>query len=200
MSNSFVTPWTVACQAPLSTGFSRQEYWRKLPFPSPGDLPNPGIEPLSPALQVNSFTAEPLGKPRGSVGNCLLKCPPAPSTSHSVLGLLVSTARKQNPRWEDLEEKSQPWKLASSIYLLCDHFSSSPVLIPMPVLLTVHLTPEKHGFELHGSTYTWFSSIENTTVLHDPWLVESMYAGEQHIQKANYELHMGFWLLRELAP
>ena len=46
----FATPWTVAYQAPLSTGFSRQEYWSGLPFPSPGDLPNPGIEPRSPAL------------------------------------------------------------------------------------------------------------------------------------------------------
>ena len=46
----FVTPWTVAHQAPLSMGFSRQEYWSGLPFPSPGDLPDPGIEPASPAL------------------------------------------------------------------------------------------------------------------------------------------------------
>ena len=46
----FATPWTVAYQAPLSMGFSRQEYWSALPFPSPGDLPNPGIEPRSPAL------------------------------------------------------------------------------------------------------------------------------------------------------
>ena len=46
----FVTPWTVAYQAPLSMGFSRQEYWSGLPFPSPGDLPNPGIKPRSPVL------------------------------------------------------------------------------------------------------------------------------------------------------
>ena len=46
----FVTPWTVASQVPPSTGFSRQEYWSGLPFPSPGDLPDPGIEPGSPAL------------------------------------------------------------------------------------------------------------------------------------------------------
>ena len=46
----FATPWTVACQAPPSMGFSRQEYWSGLPFPSPEDLPNPGIEPGSPAL------------------------------------------------------------------------------------------------------------------------------------------------------
>ena len=44
----FVTPWTVAQQAPLSMGFFRQEYWTGLPFPSPGDLPDPGIEPVSP--------------------------------------------------------------------------------------------------------------------------------------------------------
>ena len=46
----FAIPWTIACQAPLSMGFSRQEYWRGVPFPSPGDLPNPGIEHTSPAL------------------------------------------------------------------------------------------------------------------------------------------------------
>ena len=51
-------PWTVACQAPLSMGFSRQEYWNGLPFPSPGDLPNPGIEPGSPALQADSLPTE----------------------------------------------------------------------------------------------------------------------------------------------
>ena len=50
MPSSFETPWTVACQAPLSVGFSRQEYWRGLPFPSPEDLPHPGIEPQSAAL------------------------------------------------------------------------------------------------------------------------------------------------------
>ena len=54
---------TVAHQAPLSMGFSRQEYWSGLPFSSPGDLPNSGIEPRSPALQANSLPSEPPGKP-----------------------------------------------------------------------------------------------------------------------------------------
>ena len=49
MSNSFVTPWTIVCEAPLSTGFPRQEYWSGLPFPSPGDLPDPGTETVSAA-------------------------------------------------------------------------------------------------------------------------------------------------------
>ena len=57
------TPWTVAYQAPLSMGFSRQEYWSGLPFPSPGDLPNPGIEPGSLALQANSLLSEQPEKP-----------------------------------------------------------------------------------------------------------------------------------------
>ena len=57
----FVTPWTVAHQAPLSMGFSRQEYWSGLPFPSPGDLPDPGIAPGSPALQADSLPFEPPG-------------------------------------------------------------------------------------------------------------------------------------------
>ena len=59
----FATPWTVAYQAPPSMGFSRQEYWSGLPFPSPGDLPNPGIEPVSPALQTDTLPSEPPGKP-----------------------------------------------------------------------------------------------------------------------------------------
>ena len=59
----FATPWTVAHQAPLSKGFSRQESWSGLPFPSPGDLPGPGIEPRSPALRADALTSEPQGKP-----------------------------------------------------------------------------------------------------------------------------------------
>ena len=57
----FVTPWTIAYQAPPSMEFSRQENWDGLPFPSPGDLPNPGIEPRSPALQSDALSSEPLG-------------------------------------------------------------------------------------------------------------------------------------------
>ena len=60
---SFVTPWTVAHQFPLSMGFPRQEYWSGLPFPSPGDLPNPGIRPASPTLADRFFTPELPGKP-----------------------------------------------------------------------------------------------------------------------------------------
>ena len=56
-------PWTVAHQAPLSMGFSRQEHWSGLPFPSPGDLPNPGVEPGSPALQADSLPTEIWGEP-----------------------------------------------------------------------------------------------------------------------------------------
>ena len=66
----FSTPWTVAYQALPSMGFSRQECWSGLPFPSPGDLPNPGIEPMSPALQADALPSEPPGKPlrRGGGG------------------------------------------------------------------------------------------------------------------------------------
>ena len=56
-------PWTVAYQAPLSMGFSRQECWSGLPFPSPGDLPDPGIKPWSPALRADALPSEPPGKP-----------------------------------------------------------------------------------------------------------------------------------------
>ena len=59
MSESFASPWTVARQAPLSMEFSRQEYWSVLPFPSPGNLPDPEIEPISPALAGGFFTSVP---------------------------------------------------------------------------------------------------------------------------------------------
>ena len=63
MSDSFSFLWTIAGQAPLSMGFPRQEYRSGLPFLSPGDLPDPGIEPQSPALQTDSLPSEPLWKP-----------------------------------------------------------------------------------------------------------------------------------------
>ena len=59
---SLETPWTLACQASLSMGFPRQEYWSGLPFPSPGYLPNPGIKPVSPAWQVDSLPLSRLGR------------------------------------------------------------------------------------------------------------------------------------------
>ena len=59
----FATPWTVAFKAPLSMGFSRQEYWSGLPFPSPGDLPKPETEPGSPTLQADSLLSDPSEKP-----------------------------------------------------------------------------------------------------------------------------------------
>ena len=75
--DSFGTTWTVACQASLSLGFLRQEYWSELPSPFPGDLPDPGIEPASPALAMGFFTTEPPGKPnlgkeRPVISDCLL--------------------------------------------------------------------------------------------------------------------------------
>ena len=62
MSDSAI-PWTVANQAPLSMEISRQEYWSELPCPPPGDPPDPGIKPWSPALQADSLLSEPSGKP-----------------------------------------------------------------------------------------------------------------------------------------
>ena len=83
MSDSSATPWTVACQASLSVGFPRQENWSGLPFPPPGNLPDPGVEPASPtssALTGRFFTTEPPGKPsslsdKGKICPWHLFCP-----------------------------------------------------------------------------------------------------------------------------
>ena len=71
MSNSFVTPWIIACQIPLFMGILRQENWSGLPFPSPGDHPNPGIEPRSPAFQEGTLTSEPPRKPIMTTGKII---------------------------------------------------------------------------------------------------------------------------------
>ena len=73
----FATPWTVACQPPLAMGFSRQEYWSGLTFPSPEDLPDPEIKPRCPALQADSLPSEPPGHSsiyHLSVSICLSLC------------------------------------------------------------------------------------------------------------------------------
>ena len=67
----FATPWTVAHRAPLFIGFSRQEYWNGLSFPAPGDLPDPGVEPRSPALRADSSPAEPQGRVSMCGGVCV---------------------------------------------------------------------------------------------------------------------------------
>ena len=66
---TLVTPWTANRQAPLSMGFHRQEYWRGLPFPSPGNISDPVIKPKSPALAGRFFTTEPPEKPKTDVQN-----------------------------------------------------------------------------------------------------------------------------------
>ena len=93
VSDSFETPWTVAHQVPLFTEFSSQAHWSGMPFPSPGDLPDPGIEPGSPALQADCFLSEPPGK--HSFIDAVSKVtifrsspePLLPSTSVLVLGM-----------------------------------------------------------------------------------------------------------------
>ena len=86
----FATPLTVAYQAPLSMGFSRQECWSGLPFPSPGDLPDPGIESGSPALQADALSSEPPGKSLGTV-NLQLQSPFVPMYLWPVLRLAASS-------------------------------------------------------------------------------------------------------------
>ena len=80
----FETPWTSARQAPRSMGFPRQEYWTGVPFPSPEDLPNPRIEPGSPALQAHSLPSELPGKPGIERISCKIKVPLKPVRKGSV--------------------------------------------------------------------------------------------------------------------
>ena len=88
----FVTPWTVAYQASPSMGFSRQGYWSGLPFPSPGDLSDTGIEPRSPALQADALPSEPPGKPQ----YCLKLINKKNSSRSSFFRIIVNHKRNWN--------------------------------------------------------------------------------------------------------
>ena len=100
-----VTPWTVALQAPLSMGLSREEYWSGLPFSPPGDLPNPGIEPtspMSPALAGGFFTIRatreiPVSKSKQACKRCLSHLPQPPSGSSPGITLDVLTPKAEFP-------------------------------------------------------------------------------------------------------
>ena len=95
---TLLTPWSVACQAPLSMEFSRQGYWSGFLFPPPGDLPDPEIEPGSPALQVDSLPSEPEGNFRPRVTYHMLHFPLSLSLpSHHVTCLMKVTPTLCNP-------------------------------------------------------------------------------------------------------
>ena len=95
-SDSFMTPWSVAHQVPLSMGSPRPEYWSGVPFPSPGDLPDPGVEPMSPASQADALLPEPPGQP----------------VSHRVV-FALGTPDIQNDkgrRWEGRAREQESWE------------------------------------------------------------------------------------------
>ena len=100
-SNSLVTPWTIAHQAPLSMGLPRQEYWSGLPFPSPGDLPYPGIKLVSPALAGGFLTSEPQGSPISGI-DALIK-----ETPESSLIPSVNTMRGRRI-WSSVSQEAVP--------------------------------------------------------------------------------------------
>ena len=108
----FSTPWTVACQPPLSMGFSRQEYWSELPLPTQGDLPDPGIKPsslASPTLAGGFFTASSPGKSPYALSTASLKSPqmtrsaaaPTPATDQVLASLTYSRVYHQ-PNYKHL--------------------------------------------------------------------------------------------------
>ena len=145
-THSHATPWTVAHQAPLSVGFPRQEYCSGLPFPSPGNLPNPGMEhtsPVSPALEGRFFTIEPPGKP--------------PSQHHqggislrTLRYLLCIISLHHPPLREAATRAAIPsFQLSPETYLLGKKFICQ--LTPAPGSWTSYLTLRFH-FSGHNST------------------------------------------------
>ena len=148
----FATPWTVAYQAPLSVGFSRQECWSGLPFLSPGDLPNPGIEPRSPALQADILPSKPPGKP-SMRDEC--NCP--------VVWTFFSTATLGN--WDEDWPFPVPWPLLGFpdflTYLRASSFrilNSSAGIPSSPLALLAAVLPKAHWLHTPQCLAEWESA------------------------------------------
>ena len=127
VSDSCLTPWTVAHQAPLPMEFSRQEHRRGLPLPPPGDLPNPGIEHRSPAWQAGSWPSEPPGKPFSL--HCLNTFAENPLTVNVRVSLIYVPIITSMPHCPDFVVSSETRKAESSNFILlfqdcCGHSGS----------------------------------------------------------------------------
>ena len=135
MSN-FLSPWTVVAQeAPLSIGFSRQQYWSGLPFPSPGDLPNIGSEPRSPSLQADSLPSEPPGIQTHYDLNKRSLFSSVQSLSHVQLFATPWTAAHQaslsiTNSWSLLKLMSNESVMPSSHFILCRPLFLPPSIFP----------------------------------------------------------------------
>ena len=130
VSNTFVTQWNVACHAPLSMGFPKQEFWSGLPFPSPGDLPDPGIEPTSHALAGGFFPTEPLGKPHILSNDTLF-------LNKSMFFIYISSPSPPHTCTyykHIISKKYHPWSSASKYEMTCFPFSEADG----------HQNPEQH--------------------------------------------------------
>ena len=122
----FATLWTVAHQAPLSMGFTRQEYWSGVPFPSPGDLPDPGIEPWPPALQADALPCEPPGKPTGWHGSDQI--PPFLFLPHETFYSWSN---------EDLRCGWQCYRQSNATLWIMKHFTQANMYFPREVYMCV---------------------------------------------------------------
>ena len=133
----FVTSWTVAHQAPLPMGFSRQEYWSGLPIPSPGDLPNPGIQLGSPALQADSLPAEPSGSQISGLHSLILIC---------LIGWLLTAITLNCPL------------NLCKVILTCIHFPEVETWLKALIILGKQI----HTY-LYGQMVCNFASFKNAT-------------------------------------
>ena len=153
--SDFVTLWTMAHQTPLSMGFSRQEYWRGLPFPSPGDLPNPGMgprSPASPALAGGFFTTAPPGNP-----SCFRLVVISISSVHSLSRVQFFVTPCQvslsiTNSWSSLKLTSIDSVIPSSHLILC-----RPLLLLPPIPPSIRVISNESALRMRWPKYWSFS-------------------------------------------
>ena len=169
VSNSFVTPWTIAHQAPLSMEFSRQEYWSGLPFPAVGDLPDPGIEPTSPPWQADSLPLSHLGSPYEYIH--IYKGPYSQSYgfSSSHVWMWELTIKKAEHRRIDVFEL-WCWRRLLRVLWTARRSNQS-------VLKEINPEHSLKGLSWNWSSNTLATWYEELTLWKRPWCWERLTAG-----------------------
>ena len=186
MFDSFVTPWTVAHQIPLSTGFPRQEYWSEMPFPCPGDISHSGIEPTSPASAGGFFSTEPPEKPISSpaataAAKLLQSCPPlCDPTDGSPPGPTVpGILQARTLEWVAISS-SNAWKWKVRVK------SPSRVRLLATPWTAAYQAPPSMGF----SRQEYWSGLPLPSPISSPNQSQNLCSLIQHLQS-------NFWLIIE---
>ena len=162
-----MAPWAVACQAPLSVKFSRQEYWSELPCPSPGDLPNPGIKLGSPELQADSLLSEPPGKPEVIRTKSLIALEKAGRNQR-----IENAALEDDTRLEcktEAGEASYSKDRGAVLFIIMVH--RQPASLPLEMFMKMQVLETRTDSLNQNCSYIFSSTFSQTALSHTEFII-----------------------------